>query len=214
MGVIVDVKNKFFNDHAEKWYDMCYKDLKTGLNKHQNKFERLFSLLQLKPGSKVLDVGCGSGILVPFIFKDIKNGILHELDSSEKMIEVNKKQNTQNNIKFIIADIEAASLENEYYDVIICFSCFPHFHNKQKTLNKIYNLLKENGIVVICNFKSTKELNKLHASHLAVKHDIMPNKKTMEKLLLNSNLNIKYFIEEDEFYYIMSKKVINDKKMP
>ena len=79
---IYRTRKQFFNDHAEKWLDMWYRDPATGqYDKHEKDFERLFSLLPLKPGDHVLDTGCGTGVLVPFILERItKTGILYELD--------------------------------------------------------------------------------------------------------------------------------------
>jgi cyclopropane fatty-acyl-phospholipid synthase-like methyltransferase len=69
---IYRARKKFFNDQAERWLGMWYKDPATGrYDKHEKDFERLFSLLPLKPGDQVLDAGCGTGVLAPFILDRI-----------------------------------------------------------------------------------------------------------------------------------------------
>lgn len=72
-------RKEFFNNHAEMWQDMWYKDRATGrYDKHGKDFERLFSLIPLKLGDHVLDVGCGTGVLVPFILQRITTkGLSH-----------------------------------------------------------------------------------------------------------------------------------------
>ncbi len=87
---IYRARKQFFNEHAEKWIDMWYRDPKrpgdtTSMTKD---FERLFSLLPFTPGDCVLDAGCGTGVLVPYILERITaTGTLYELDFAEKMIE-------------------------------------------------------------------------------------------------------------------------------
>src|SRR5690606_13546167 len=132
-------RKKFFNDHAKKWRDMWYKDHATGrYDKHEKDLERLFSLLPLKPGDRVLDVGCGTGILVPPILERITaTGILYELDFADKMIETNRVLHKEDNIRFIIADVESTPLNDASCDVVICFSCFPHFHDKEKAVKTL-----------------------------------------------------------------------------
>ena len=57
-------------------------------------------------------MGCGVGVLVPFIMDKIAgDGMLYELDYAEKMIEFNKTLHKQGNIDFIVAD--AAELSDD-----------------------------------------------------------------------------------------------------
>jgi demethylmenaquinone methyltransferase/2-methoxy-6-polyprenyl-1,4-benzoquinol methylase len=201
-------RKKFFNDHAEKWLDMWYKDLATGrYNKHEKDFERLFSLLPLKPGDKVLDAGCGTGVLVPYILERITaSGILYELDFAEMMIEINRNLHEQDNIQFIVSDAENAPLDDASCDVIICFSCFPHFQDKDKAIKGLSRILKPNGVFAVSHFDSSKGINKHHESCHAVMHDHLPDETAMRRLLQNVNLTIGLFIDEPGFYSIIAKK--------
>lgn len=206
---IYRMRKNFFNDHAEKWLDMCYRDPETGrLDKHQRDFERLFALLPLKPGDRVLDAGCGSGVLVPFLLDRITDtGILYELDFSEKMLETNRSRHARDNIRFILSEVENAPLDEASCDVVICFSCFPHFHDKQKAMMAMSRILKPTGIFVMSHFDSAEGLNRHHAScHHAVSHDHMPDEPGIRQLLLDAHLNITFFVDEPGFYCILARK--------
>ncbi|MFH0727753.1 MAG: class I SAM-dependent methyltransferase [Pseudomonadota bacterium] len=86
--------------------------------------------MPLKPGDRVLDAGCGTGVLVPFILDRITStGVLYELDFSEKMIDTNQRLRARENIRFMVSDVEDAPLSDGSFDGAICFSCFPHFHD-------------------------------------------------------------------------------------
>jgi demethylmenaquinone methyltransferase/2-methoxy-6-polyprenyl-1,4-benzoquinol methylase len=82
---IYRTRKQFFNDSAEGWLDTWYRNPRTGqYDLHQWDFNRLFTLVALKPGDRVLDAGCGSGILVPMVLERItQTGILYELDYAE-----------------------------------------------------------------------------------------------------------------------------------
>nr|MBP7090140.1 class I SAM-dependent methyltransferase [Syntrophorhabdaceae bacterium] len=112
-------RKRFFNDHADKWIDMWYKDHSSGrYDKHAKDFARLFSLAPLKQKDTVLDVGCGTGILVPFVLERIGvSGTIYEMDFAEKMIENNRNIHKQPNIKFLIADAENTPLDDNSCDV-------------------------------------------------------------------------------------------------
>jgi len=206
---IYRTRKQFFNDHAEKWLDMWYKDLATGrCDKHEKDFARLFSLLPLKPGDHVLDVGCGTGVLVPFVLERITEaGVLYELDFAEKMIEVNQSLHNQGNIRFIVSDAENAPLDDTSCDMVICFSCFPHFQNKGQAVTALARILKPGGIFALAHFESSEGINKHHESCHAVMHDRLPDEATMRSLLQSANLAINVFTDELGFYCIAANKL-------
>ena len=201
-------RKQYFDDHAERWLDMWYKDPATGrYDKHEKDFKRLFSLLPMKPGDRVLDAGCGTGVLVPFVLERITStGILYELDFSEKMIEANRGLHVQENIRFIVSDAESAPLEEVSCDVVICFSCFPHFHEKEKAMRALSRILKPHGAFAVSHFKSSEGINKHHGSCHAVMHDHLPEEAAMRALFQKVDLNIEVFIDEPGFYCIIAKK--------
>jgi demethylmenaquinone methyltransferase/2-methoxy-6-polyprenyl-1,4-benzoquinol methylase len=167
----------------------------------------LFSILPLKAGDRVLDAGCGTGVLVPFILERISAaGILYELDFAEKMIETNRSLNKQDNVRFIVSDAENAPLDDASCDVVICFSCFPHFQDKEKTMITLSRILKPHGVFAVSHFESSEKINKHHESCHAVMHDRLPDESGMRALFHKADLNIRIFMDEPGFYCIIAEK--------
>jgi ubiquinone/menaquinone biosynthesis C-methylase UbiE len=201
-------RKEFFNKHAEKWCDMWYKDKVTGrYDTHAKEFERLFSLLSLKAGDHVLDVGCGTGVLVPFILERITTtGVLYELDYADNMIEINRNTHEADNVRFIVADAENAPLDDISCDAVICFSCFPHFHDMKKAMMTLSRILKQQGVLAVSHFESSDGINKHHESCHAVMHDRLPRKETMYALFRTAGLTIDLFVDEPGFYCITAHR--------
>lgn len=205
---IYRARKDFFNKHAQDWCNTWYKDNATGrYDKHANDFQRLFSLLPLRAGARVLDVGCGTGILVPFILERITpSGVLYELDFADSMIQVNKSLHHADNTRFIVADAENAPLHDASCDAVICFSCFPHFHDMEKAMLMLSRILKPRGIFALSHFDSSEAINRHHESCQAVAHDRLPDKTTMRALFRTAGLTIRMFTDEPGFYCIIAEK--------
>jgi ubiquinone/menaquinone biosynthesis C-methylase UbiE len=205
---IYRMRKQFFNDSAEAWLDTFYKNPESGKHDlHQKSFDRLFSLASLKPGDKVLDVGCGSGVLVPMVLEQItQSGILYELDFAEKMIDANRSLHKEENIRFIVADASEAPLDNEFCDTILCFASFPHFHDKERALRTLSRILKRAGTLVVAHFDSSEGIKKHHESCRAVMHDQLPSESEMRTLFQRAALSIGLFIDEPGFYCVTAKK--------
>jgi ubiquinone/menaquinone biosynthesis C-methylase UbiE len=150
--------------------------------------------LPLTSGDHVLDAGCGTGVLVPFILEGIgKSGRLYELDFAEKMIQINRLQHSRDNIRFIVSDAEHAPLEDASCDVAICFSRFPHFQDKTKTIQSLTRILKPRSVPVVSHFDSSEEINRHHGSCRAVMHDHLPGEQTMRTFLNDHGLQVDAF---------------------
>ncbi|MBW2106289.1 MAG: class I SAM-dependent methyltransferase [Deltaproteobacteria bacterium] len=207
---LYEARKEFFNERAENWLDMWYKDQETGkYDRYEKEFQRLFSLVPIKDGDHVLDVGCGSGVLVPYILERIlDNGVLYELDYAEKMIEVNKRLHNDKRIKFLVSDIIDVPLESCSCDLVICFSCFPHFQEKGQAMRAMARMLKKGGWLSVAHFDSSEELNNHHRKTSGpVMHDKLPDKKAMKRLFVNSGLKTEKFIDESGFYLILGQLI-------
>lgn len=201
-------RREFFNERAEQWLDMWYKNEEAGdYSRYDNEFERLFDLTALQSGDAVLDLGCGSGVMVPYILDRIGfEGSLQEVDYAEKMIEVNRRLHDDPRVTFTVAGADELDVPEAAFDVAFCFSCFPHFHRKVETLGVIHKALKPGGKVVIAHFDSSQDINDHHRKHECVMHDHLPDEPAMRALLVEAAFSVEEFIDESGFYYVGARK--------
>jgi len=201
-------RQAFFDERAEQWMDMWYRDDATGTyTRHAKGIGRLFDSLALRFGEAVLDVGCGSGVLAPYILERVgPYGRLHEVDYAKRMIEVNRRLHPDPRITFSVCSAEALVLPAGSLDMVICFSCFPHFDRKQAVLDNLAGMLRGGGRFVIAHFGSSEHINDHHRKHQCVMHEHLPPEAAMRLLISHAGLSTTRFVDETDFYYLEANK--------
>ena len=142
-----------FLDKKHRQYSCAYfKDDNESLeDAQQNKINHIIKKLDLKPGQKVLDIGCGWGGMVFEIAKQSQCEVTG-ISLSENQIYYCKKKakelNMDNQVHFELIDYRA--VKNKF-DRIVSVGAFEHFGKKfYKTFfKKIKNILTENGICLL-----------------------------------------------------------------
>ena len=148
--------------------------------------EKLVPQFDLKFGQQVLDVGTGTGVLIPYLIKAVEpSGSVTAIDFSEEMVQKFKtKYSHIENVTVEVGNIEDATFPSEAFDAIICFGVFPHLENKEKALQNINRMLKPYGKLVIAHALSSEELKAHHkkvSEHIA--RAALPEKNEMLQLL-------------------------------
>lgn len=109
--------------------------------------------LDLKPGMKVADIGCGPGRLTIPIAEILgTQGEIVAMDIQEGMlVQVKQKANIAklSNIRFLNAGIGSGKLERNYFDRILLISVLGEIPNQQQALKEIFDALKPSGILSV-----------------------------------------------------------------
>jgi len=139
-----DEVNKF-DELAAKWWDMEgeFKPLHQ-INPLRVGFIKDRSILE---GKKILDVGCGGGILAEALSELGAN--VTGIDASENTIGVAKShsKSINSNVRFIQNTIEEfiASNPDEKFDVITCLEMLEHVPSPGEIIKNCSDILKKDG---------------------------------------------------------------------
>jgi ubiquinone/menaquinone biosynthesis C-methylase UbiE len=164
--------------------------------------------LGIKPGYYVLDIGSGTGVLLPFLIAELGDeGKVIALDFSAEMLGQAQAKNFSPIVGFAQADVLAIPLADNSVDLAICNSVFPHFNDKVKALKEIARVLRNNGRLVICHTMSRAMINQLHQSTGGViANDLLPPKFQLRGLLKQAGLKITRFEDSPERYLVIAEK--------
>jgi len=173
-------RKAYFNEQASSWDErFCIPSLPSFL-------ERLVPQFGLEAGQNILDVGTGTGVLIPYLINAVgPAGSVTAIDYSENMVQMCKTKHSHlKNVSVMLQDIEEDAFPTESFDAIICFGLFPHLENKEKALQNMNHILKPGGTLIIAHALSSEELKAHHNNaSSAVVHDILPEETEIIQLL-------------------------------
>jgi len=165
--------------------------------------------LGIKPGYYVLDIGSGTGVLLPFLIAELSDeGKVVALDFSAEMLGQAQAKNFPPIIGFAQADVLTIPLADNSVDLAMCNSAFPHFSDKVKALKEIARVLRNNGRLVICHTMSREILNRLHQSIGGiVAGDLLPDESQLKGLIKQAGMKVTHFEDGPERYLVIARKL-------
>ncbi len=190
----------FFNERAEKWDKITVHNLE--------KIQYITNLLEIKSSDKILDVGTGTGIMIPFYEQHLINGKVVAVDYSEKMIEVARTKYPKKEhplISFLVSDVYDLPFDCEF-DLVVCYSCFPHFLDQPLAIKTLYTTLKKGGHFVVAHSDSAKKINGVHMEGgVEIENDFLPSMELLKQMMKENGLTV-IFERDDESYFICVAK--------
>lgn len=171
---IIQVTNQ--NEKMEKQY-RSDENLQKRINIHSYSTAKIswmpwvYERLQIKSGMKILEVGCGNGLLWQQIMDQLPEHLdIYLTDYSEgmlaktrEMVEQYAKQNEEKNIhfRFAIKDANNLEIEDSGYDLIIANHMLYHVKERQSLFQKVKELLNPEG-TFCCTTVGDTHMTELH----------------------------------------------------
>jgi len=191
----------FFNERAGIWDEMTVHDTA--------KVERIVSLLELKGHERIMDVGTGTGVMIPFYERSMRSGSVCAIDYSEKMIEQARKKYPEEGypwVSYRVMDLYQADFGPEF-DLVVCYSCFPHFPDPVNAIQVMGGCLKEGGKLVIAHSSSKEHINSVHeGGGEEICTDFLLEMDVMRVMMADAGLITTYEQDDDEYYVVIARK--------
>lgn len=182
----------FFDSLADSW--------DSGIVKCQQKIDRILDIAGVTQGKTVLDIACGTGVLIPdYIGRGLKKCVA--VDISERMIETAKSKfaNTDT-VDFICADAECCSFGADF-DCAVIYNAFPHFANRDKLFENVAKHLKRGGRLTIAHSMSKAALDKHHSGCAKKVSTPLPEAAELT-IIMEPWFDIDTAISTDEIYVV------------
>jgi len=200
---MTEEKQAFFNQVAPSWDNMQQDspETKSGIRK-------FVQSAYLNTAKTILDVGCGTGVLVPHLLAAYSNApLIVELDFAEEMLAVNRAKHTDPRLARLAADATNLPLPDESMDVVLCFNAAPHLGSDKTAFRDLFRVLASGGVLAVGHLMNSAELNQFHGNlHGPVAHDHLPPARELGNILSGLG-GINVVAEEQQgWYFVRAEK--------
>ena len=154
-------------------------------------------------GKDVLDVACGTGVLIPdYLKREVAS--VTGIDISPKMAEIAKAKFPQPEVTILCGDVETTDF-GKPFDCIVVYNAFPHFPDPERLITRLSELLKPDGTLTVAHGMSREKIDAHHhgvASH--VSNGLMPAESLAA--IFEMYLNVTTTISNDQMYQVVGAK--------
>lgn len=162
--------------HRASQYDIHTSLMGLGVN--QSNSRMIIEMARIKPGNKVLDVGCGSGNLTLTAKRYAGTpGSVYGIDASPEMIEVARKKASRSRLEvvFDVGLIEKLDFPDATFDVAISRLVIHHLPDdlKRRGFAEIFRVLKLGGRLFLADFNPPTNPILAHVASALVGHRMM-----------------------------------------
>lgn len=193
---------KFFDSVAATWDE--------SVTVVPSKIDYIIEAAGISEGDRVLDVGTGTGVLLPFLSLAVGDeGHIMGVDLSSGMLsQARRKFSSLPNIELRLADVETDTIPGEF-DRIMMYCMFPHLNSPIDTLKWLIKVnLRPGGTLTIAHPQSRHQINGIHRHNDGSVHsDHLTPYEEFCQILTAAGLTVDFARDDDDYYIIRLKKV-------
>ena len=144
---------EFFDQAAAGW--------DAQLRRNEPVIARILDNAGVRSGVRVLDVACGTGVLIPDYLQRGAAQVT-AIDISPEMARIAREKFPQENVTVLCGDAEQAHFPAPF-DCIVIYNAFPHFPEPERLISHLAGLLTPGGTLTVAHGFSRKALDAHHA---------------------------------------------------
>jgi SAM-dependent methyltransferase len=110
-------------------------------------------------------------------------GSIVAMDIAEKMLAKSREKLEDGRLRHVQADIMSAPFKENSFDIVICYSSFPHFSDKGAALGEIHRILAAGGCVYVAHTSGRETINNIHGNIPGMKDHLLPDPANMNVML-------------------------------
>jgi ubiquinone/menaquinone biosynthesis C-methylase UbiE len=198
----LDSIRQYFEELAPRWDSLQPPGRAEVIDSLLGRYDNQFNTEGL-----ILDVGTGTGALIPVFTRRYPNATVISIDLAHQMLWYARKKEKDANL--IQADALTLPFTHQVFSGIICHNSFPHFRNKLQALSELRRILRKDGNLLILHDISRQQVNAIHqnAQSPVIRKDLLPAVDTFDHWLPQSGFFPTCLVDNDVHYVVVAKAV-------
>ena len=142
------------------FFDRCAPTWDAELIRSDRKINAILDNAHVGPGSRVLDVACGTGVLIPdYLTRGV--AAVTAVDISPEMIRRARAKCGDPRVQFLCGDVETLDVGRDF-DAVVVYNAFPHFPDPERLVAHLSSLLRPGGILTVAHGMSRDAIDGHH----------------------------------------------------
>lgn len=187
-----------------EFFDMCAPEWDAEMIRYDDIINIILDNAKVCEGKDILDVACGTGVLIPdYLQRKVKS--VTAIDISPEMIKVAQDKFRQGNVQFLCGDVEEIKL-HEHFDCIVVYNAFPHFPNPENLIKVLASYLRDGGELTVAHGMSRAAIDSHHSGRASkVSVGLMSENELAD--IFGRYLKVSVKISDDKMYQVTGIKV-------
>ena len=164
---------------------------------------RILDNAEVGAGQDVLDVACGTGVLIPdYLARGVSS--VTAIDISPEMAKIAREKYPQPEVTVLCGDVETAEFGREF-DRIVVYNAFPHFPDPERLVRWLASLLKDGGVMTIAHGSSREAIDAHHHGSAKYESNGLMHAEQLAEIFAKV-LRVTAVVEDDRMYQVAGKK--------
>ncbi len=198
-----DEEIRRINDLQRELFDKIYQIFEPPLPEGvPERLERIVASAGIPAGASVLDVGSGTGIMVPLI-RACRPARIFACDLSDAMLE--RLRENHPDVETLLGDVRNLELPTGSLDAVLVNACYPNIADKATALSNIRRMTKPGGRLAISHPLGRAFVGVLRKNS-PFPLDDFPERAGAEALLRAFGFGLTSFVDEPELYILVGQR--------
>lgn len=191
-------------EDVQAFFDRCAPTWDAELVRNEEIIQKILTGAGVGPGSRVLDVACGTGVLIgDYLSRGAAS--VTAVDLSPEMARRAAEKFPQETVRVLCGDVEETDVGRDF-DVIMVYNAFPHFPQPDRLIAHLSSLLVPGGTLTVAHGMSRAVIDRHHlGSARMVSMGLMEADRLAT--LFAPYLQVELTISDDRMYQVTGRKL-------
>lgn len=187
-----------------EFFDRCASEWDAQTVKNDEIMEAILDNGEVGAGMDILDVACGTGVMIPYYLKRNVASVTG-IDISPEMAKIAAgKFADEPKVQILCADVENTTFDRKF-DRIVVYNALPHFPNPKHLIKMLSTLLKEDGRLTVAHGASREAIDAAHTGCAGkVSNGLMPAENLIK--LFDPHFHVEVMISNRRMYQVSGVK--------